>query len=660
MDYGLLALVVLGLVSAAFARLRALQLRALSATLGVAVGALVAVMGVTLAESAERRERETLIARVAGFGPVYARETELLGHARLSLNCAPGDPTYVQMIEAQKRWLQANPSVADIYTLRRRRDGQTVLLVDSETDYDRDGRFQGEREQRTPIAEEYEWTGDPEPLARAFAGQASFDSEFNTDRWGVWVCALHPLRDELGRVEGVLAIDFPARTWIDSLAHARRRAMVWFVASLSVVLALSCWFATNHARLVASHAHGEQLRLEVAQAERAARAKTEFLAIMSHEIRTPLNGILGAAEMLAHTELDEPQREWVRTTRTSGAHLLELVNNILDLAKVESGRLELESAPLSIGALVREALEVVEPSARAKQLRVTSSVAPELEPARLLGDRARLRQILVNLLANAIKFTERGEVSLDAREFVDTRGVRCVRMSVRDTGVGIAPDRLELVFDKYTQADSSTTRRFGGTGLGLAISRHLARAMNGEISVTSELGRGSEFTLVVPLPSAAESSHEAPTIAPVRACETGEPPAAEALIGLRVLLVEDNPVNRKVGTAMLRRLGCAVEVACDGAQAVEAARGSHFDVVLMDCQMPVLDGYGATAGIRALPGENGQVPIVALTADALAQVRERCLAAGMNGFLTKPLSMDSLAAALRGVAHSRTPSTPGA
>jgi len=690
MDYALFALSVGALITAALARFRALNLRALGVVGGVGLVVLSCGTGVLLAEHAQERERQALVNTVAGFGPVYARETELLGHAQLSLDCAPDDPTYLQLIEAQKRWLEANPRIADLYTIRLRDDGSLVLFVDSETDYDRDGKYSGEREERTAIAEVYEWSGAQEPLDRALSGEAAFDSAISVDRWGVWVSALHPLRNASGAVEGVLGIDFPAETWLESLAAARRRAMLWFIASLSALLAISLWIAGGHARLAEAQAHEQQLQREVAQAERAARAKTEFLANMSHEIRTPLNGILGTAELLELTALDEQQREYVRTARISGTHLLELVNNILDLAKVESGKLELESAPLSIGAVVRESLAIVAPAATAKRLTLDAILARELDGATRCGDRTRLRQILVNLLGNAVKFTDRGVIHVDAREAVDERGERCVQVSVRDSGVGIAPERLAAVFDKYTQGDTSTTRRFGGTGLGLTISQHLARAMNGEIRVASELGRGSEFTLELRLAPASalqngelDSSRssaaanlsttpevgaapidlavgqpEPPRAAPTRVAPpatSDAPLRSDALKGVRVLLVEDNPVNRKVCVAMLERLRCVVEVACDGAQAVEAVGRASFDVVLMDCQMPVLDGYGASAGIRSLGGDRGRVPILALTADAIAQVRERCFAAGMNGFLTKPISMVALAEALHDAVESHAP-----
>ncbi len=377
-----------------------------------------------------------------------------------------------------------------------------------------------------------------------------------------------------------------------------------------------------------------------ARAEQANRAKSEFLANMSHEIRTPMNGVIGMAELLLSAPLADEQREQVETIRSSGQILVGLINNILDLSKIESGKLEISPQPHDLRGLIDVAVHCVAPTARARGLDLC--VECQALPPRVLVDGLRLGQILINLLGNAIKFTEQGSVRVIAlvrREGPDA----WVRVEVHDTGIGIDPSRMPLIFRPFEQGDSSMTRRFGGTGLGLAISHRLATLMGGRLTCESAVGRGTTFSLEVPLVLATEVRSALPTT-------TLATPDTRAL---DVLLAEDNVVNQRVATTMLRRLGHRVEVAANGAEALDALARRAFDVVLMDVQMPVLDGLEATRRLR----ERGDPSpwVIALTAHALDDHRQQCAAAGMNDFVSKPVQLEDLRAALARVPTAVAP-----
>jgi signal transduction histidine kinase/CheY-like chemotaxis protein len=598
----------------------------------------------TLNRVARRAADEALARELTVLAQIATLELDARAHAELRRAEQHNDGDYQRVVAPLRKLLGAASSVRFIYTTRKL-GGQVVFGVDASLPTDQDG--DGLVDQAALGAPYHD---APEALHRAFdTASLQVATTPYVDRWGEFVAAFMPVFDDRGRLECVLAVEYDARMHAARLASMRLAALCGssIAALVSALLGIAVYVVQRERKRVR-----DELDLALRRAESASLAKSEFLANMSHEIRTPMTSILGYSQILRDdcglTQCSPQQIEALDVISRNGKHLLAVINDILDISKLETGRMELAHVPLAPAQLLLDVVTSLRPRALERGLAFEARIDDALPP-RVLSDPLRVRQIVVNLLGNAIKFTSGGAVELDAR-FDGEHGF--IEIEVRDTGIGMNAEQLERVFQPFEQADSSMSRGYGGTGLGLPISRRLAELLGGSLTARSQLGAGSCFTLRLPA-VASEPAAPLPSRAANSAGPAPAPVDSSALAGRRVLLVEDSAVNRRMIARMLERAGAHVTQVENGREAVEALsidgafegapiEPPPFDIVLMDMQMPVLDGYSA---VRLLRNRGASASIIALTAHALATDRAACIDAGCDEYTTKPIEQRELVAA---------------
>jgi signal transduction histidine kinase/DNA-binding response OmpR family regulator len=587
------------------------------------------------------RGRESLIAEVRSdlrrTAVVAAAAIDIGLHRQLTDPAQEDGPIYQQAVTPLRSILRSSTSIRFIYTCVLK-EGHVYFVLDPTPRGDADGDGV---EDHSFLMDRYD---EANPVLRAVlaGGPPATDEEPVTDRWGTTISGYAPFHDDLGNAVGCVGVD------IDLDQYEQRLDGMRSAMGLGALLALACSIlvgvvvtrstaSLRHARLMAEE-NAKVLKAERMAAERANRAKDEFLAVMTHEIRTPLNAVIGLADLLIASDADAEQRRHLATIRTSGEHLLSMINDILDHSKIDAGHMTLEELPFSPKESAEEVVSLMQEAANAKGLRLELVIEGPVSE-RVLGDPVRLRQVLLNLVSNAVKFTDTGGVTITLRA-AQLGGP--ISFSVVDTGVGMDEATRIRLFNPFTQGDSSISRRFGGTGLGLSISQRLVKLMGGIISVESAPGRGTAFAFTLPLCATSR-----PTTVIQRSRPNDQVPSFRG----RVLVVDDRGINRQVAVAMIKRLGLTVEEAAEGRAALERLARGGIDLVLMDCQMPGMDGPTTTAEWRLREGPGKRIPVIALSAAVMPTDRERCRLAGMDGFLAKPIRLDLLARELSRFLH---------
>ena len=596
------------------------------------------LVGSAFSQAAETFETNRVKNSLRAVAPTYAQSMKESGHASIDTSTPSDDQTYLKLIRMQRKMLEINPVVADIYTMRPNPDGGFNFIVDSETDYDRSGAIDDPREERTEIGYVYE-IEDTDALRRSMAGEYVFDGDIYTDKWGTWVSATCPIFDDEGKVEAILGVDYSAAEWIATIRRARMVSIALF-GSLSALI-LSGYVGTGLLLINLERRKRTEAQLVIAngKARAAARTKDAFLINMSHELRTPLTAVMGFAELLQDSTSSHDQRLVAsETIHRNGQNLLQVVNSVLEFTRLEGGEVTPNLADVSPLTIASAALQSARTRAGTSgvQIRLTTDI---LLPQTIHSDEDRLRQILDQLLNNAIKFTGSGSIEL-ALNYLEINNKKHIEFVVSDTGIGMDDAVLSKLFKPFEQADSSLTRQFSGMGLGLAISQRQAGVIGGTIRASSTVGKGSRLALRIDLTN--QKLTLMPVIGASRIHQSDTARQSQPLKNLLIMVVDDAADNRALLTRLLGKLGANILTAENGQIAfnlLTAPKTGQVDLVLMDMQMPELDGYSAATQLRAA---GLSLPIIAITAHSMPGDRQRCIAAGCDDYATKPVDRVAL------------------